>query len=59
MNHAHPLGQIELPAAAALPSHLLLHIPPHPDDGPCEIAIRQLYAGMEVGRITWRLVPAH
>jgi hypothetical protein len=56
-NRSHPLGQVELATAAALPSHILVHIPTHLHDGLCEIAVRQIYEGKEVGRITWHLVP--
>jgi hypothetical protein len=58
--HAHSpqrLGQIELRAKTAPASHLLVHIPEQHRDRPYQVAIRQLYAGREVGRITWRLVP--
>jgi hypothetical protein len=51
------VGQIELRTAVSAPSHLLVHIPERHRDRPYEVAIRQLYAGREVGRITWRLVP--
>jgi hypothetical protein len=52
------VGQIELRAKTAAASHLLVHIPDKHRDRPYEVVIRQLYAGREVGRITWRLVPA-
>jgi hypothetical protein len=42
---------------AGAPSHMLVHVPEQHRDRPYEVAIRQLYAGREVGRITWRLVP--
>ena len=54
----HAFADIRLPARAAAPSHLLAHIPPESHHRPFDIAIRQLYRGKEVGRITWRLVPA-
>jgi len=57
-HRSQPLGQIELRAMTASPSHLLVHIPPDERDKIHEIAIRQLYEGREVGRITWRLLPA-
>ena len=53
----HRLGQIELPAAAKAASHLRVHIPEPHRNRPYEVAIRQLWAGREVGRITWRFVP--
>ena len=51
------LGQIQLGTAVKAASHLLVHIPEKHRSCPCEVAIRQLYSGLEVGRITWRLVP--
>ena len=54
---SHHLGQIELHAKTAAPSHMLVHVPAERHTGPCDVAIRQLYEGREVGRITWRLVP--
>ena len=59
----HPHGpervcQIELHDKTAAASHLLVYVPDKHRDQPYEVAIRQLYAGREVGRITWRLVPA-
>jgi hypothetical protein len=51
------LGEVELRARIAAASHLLVHIPEKHRDRPWQVAIRQLYAGREVGRITWRLVP--
>jgi hypothetical protein len=49
------LGQIKLPAATAVPSHLLVHIPNEHRRRPYDVAIRQMYQGREVGRVTWRL----
>jgi hypothetical protein len=54
---SHDLGKIELPANTKVHSHLLVDIPVKLHTKPCEIAIRQLYNGREVGRVTWRLVP--
>jgi hypothetical protein len=54
----HLLGRIDLPAASASASHLLVQIPPARRDRPHEVAIIQMYEGQEVGRITWRLVPS-
>lgn len=51
------VGQIELRAKTVAASHLLVHVPEKHRDRPYEVGIRQLYAGREVGRITWRLVP--
>ncbi|HSY47972.1 MAG TPA: hypothetical protein VLC46_04095 [Thermoanaerobaculia bacterium] len=53
----HVVGQIELPAATRAASHMLVSIPAEHLQGTYEVAIRQLYKGREVGRITWRLVP--
>jgi hypothetical protein len=57
-NGSQRVGQVELRAKTAAASHLLVHIPDKHRNRPYEVAIRQLYAGREVGRITWRLVPA-
>ena len=54
---AHVLGAINLPKRTAARSHLLAHIPPGKHDRPYDVAIRQLYRGREVGRVTWRLIP--
>jgi hypothetical protein len=53
----HVLGVIHLPADTIARSHLLVHIPPEHHDEPVDVAVRQLYEGKEVGRITWRLIP--
>ena len=53
----HVLGAINLPKRTAARSHLLAHIPPGKHDRPYDVAIRQLYRGREVGRVTWRLFP--
>jgi len=52
------LGDIRLPAGNGLPSHLLVSIPPELHDRPYEVAVRQLYGGYEIGRVTWQIVPA-
>jgi hypothetical protein len=57
VNEPHRLWQIKLPTGTDSASHLLVYIPPERHDRPFDIAIRQLYKGQEVGRITWRLVP--
>lgn len=54
----HRLGEIRLPTRTAARSHLLAHIPPGVHHRPYDVAIRQLYRGREVGRVTWRLIPA-
>jgi hypothetical protein len=54
----HTLAEIRLPAHTAAPSHLFAYIPPEAHDRPFDVAIRQLYRRKEVGRITWRLMPA-
>jgi hypothetical protein len=55
---AHTLGAAELAPKSAVRSHLLVHIPAEHHGRAHEVAIRQLYAGREVGRITWRLESA-
>lgn len=55
-NRLHTLGTIALPPKTRAKSHLLVHLP----EGlakPHRVAVRQLYRGREVGRITWLLVP--
>ena len=54
---AHSLGEISLPKGTLAPSHLLVHIPTGEPERFYDVSIRQLYAGREVGRITWRLMP--
>ena len=49
------IGRVALPPNTAAPSHLLVHIPPEAHERAFDVAIRQLYNGREVGRITWRL----
>jgi hypothetical protein len=58
-SRSHRLGDVELPRKTAAPSHLLVNIPAEKHTQPFDVAIRQLYGGREVGRITWRLVPEH
>jgi len=53
----HVLGQVDLTAGAAAVSTLRVHIPGDQRGRVGNIAIRQLYAGREVGRVTWRIVP--
>jgi hypothetical protein len=53
------LGEADVPAGTAAVSHLLVHVPAEHRGRVHTVAIRQLYAGREVGRITWRLVPGH
>lgn len=48
----HPLGTIHLPAGTKGTSHLLVQLPEKLTQRH-EVAIRQLYKGREVGRITW------
>ena len=57
-SESHVLGEIKLPARTAAASHLLAQVPQELHDRPYDVVIRQLYRGREVGRITWRLVPA-
>jgi len=53
----HHLGQIELPAETAAPSHLLVSVPAAQRKRTYEVAIRQTWREREVGRITWRFSP--
>jgi hypothetical protein len=52
----HLIGHVDLPAGAAATSELLVHVPAEHRKQDHEIAIRQLYLGREIGRITWRLI---
>jgi hypothetical protein len=47
----------ELPAGLAAPAELQVRIPQELRFAEYEIAVRQLFEGREVGRITWRLAP--
>jgi hypothetical protein len=51
------LGDVALKADARVASHLLIEWPGDHHRAPHEVAVRQMYKGREVGRITWRLVP--
>jgi hypothetical protein len=51
------LGEILVPTGKGLSSELVVTLPPGNHDRPYEVAIRQIYSGHEVGRVTWRLVP--
>jgi hypothetical protein len=53
----HRLRRVKLPASSRAPSHLLVQIPDDHRDRIHEVAVRQMYAGREVGRITWRISP--
>jgi serine protease len=52
------LGEVLLPARAAIPCRLLVDIPKEARATAHEIYISQLHERREVGRITWRLGPA-
>ena len=52
-----PLGAIELGANVRAASHVLVELPDEQEGAFYEVAVRQLFEGREVGRITWRLVP--
>jgi hypothetical protein len=51
----HPLGEVLLPAKAAVPVRLHVHIPEEYRRHDYRIALRQSYKGAEVGRVTWQL----
>lgn len=53
----HRLAPVELPASAQLETRLLIRLPAADRYRPHQIAVKQLHAGREVGRITWQLVP--
>jgi hypothetical protein len=52
----HLVGQVELPAGSSFVCYLLVEVPYDRRDREYDVAIRQVYEGDEVGRITWRLV---
>lgn len=49
------LGKILLPAKAAIPIRLHVHIPEEHRQRDYQVALRQLFEGEEVGRVTWQL----
>jgi serine protease len=53
----HALGEALFPAKSKAGLRLLVHIPERLRNHPYEIAVRQLYRGEEIGRVTWRLAP--
>jgi hypothetical protein len=53
----HPLTAVDLPAASAAASNFYVSVPSGVHLVPYNIAIRQIYQGREVGRITWVLMP--
>ena len=54
---AQSLGQVTLPADVRAQSHLLVQLPAEQGNKVGDVVIRQLLAGQEVGRLTWRLIP--
>jgi serine protease len=54
----HRLGCAYFPPKHAFPFKLLAHIPEAFRVHRYDVAVRQLYEGEEVGRVTWRLMPA-
>ena len=53
----HRIGCALFPAKHAFPLRLLVHIPEPHRGHAYNVAVRQLYEGEEVGRVTWRLAP--
>jgi len=51
------LGEAVFPARARNQLRLLVHIPEEFRNNEYEVAVRQMYKGDEVGRVTWRLAP--
>lgn len=51
------IGCAFFPPKHAFPCRLLVHIPEPHRIHQYDVAVRQLYEGEEVGRVTWRLVP--
>ncbi|MHB1308702.1 MAG: hypothetical protein ACYDC1_02680 [Limisphaerales bacterium] len=54
----HRIGCAYFPPRHAFPLTLRVQIPEEFRVHRYEVAVRQLYEGEEVGRVTWRLVPA-
>ena len=54
----HRLGCAYFPPKHAFPLRLLVHVPEEFRGHRYDVAVRQLYEAEEVGRVTWRLVPA-
>lgn len=52
----HPLNEAIFPAKSRTPLRLLVHIPEALRENAYDVAVRQLWEGMEVGRVNWRLV---
>jgi len=48
---------IDFPARARLPMRLLVQLPKEAQDQEFEIFVRQMHRELELGRVTWRLVP--
>jgi hypothetical protein len=53
----HSLGQVALPAKYRAQCRLLVRLDEGDRKYPYEVAMRQLYGNLEVGRVTWRLAP--
>ncbi|HEY2372635.1 MAG TPA: S8 family peptidase [Gaiellaceae bacterium] len=53
----HALGEALFPAESKARLRFFVHIPERLREHPYEIAVRQLYRGEEVGRVTWLLAP--
>ncbi len=51
------LGEILFPAGSRAELRLLVHVPPEHRALSHRLAVRQLWEGMEVGRVTWQLQP--
>jgi hypothetical protein len=51
------LGEALFPARSRLPLRLLVHIPERQRRRTYRMAVRQLWKGEEVGRVTWQLQP--
>ncbi len=51
------LGELLFAAKSRTQLKLLVHVPKEARGQAYEVSVRQLYEGMEMGRVTWRLVP--
>jgi serine protease len=50
------VGEGLFPARRAFPLRLLVHVPKALRSNPDAVAVRQLYEGQELGRVTFRMV---
>lgn len=54
-----PIGEGFFAAGSKAKCRLLVQMPAHGWEHAHEVAVRQIFRGEEVGRVTWRLTPCH